>query len=463
MRAAHFKHWLRLGGWNTVIKGPRRQKKMVPRLYEELEEVLMTNLFPTHRIFVREARDVYVYDVEGREYLDFMTVVTSATLGHGIPEVRDAVVETVSRLASGNGYNWYTMELLEAAKAVASLFPPGFGKVHFRVSGSEGVELAVKLAKRHARRSTAIFFTGGYHGRTHYTTTFHGARRLEYGPLPPGMLMVPYPYPYRCPFGPMRPEECAAAAVEVVEHMVNYVAVGDACCIVVEPIQGVGGIVVPPQNFFDGLKRVAREYGILLIVDEVQTGMGRTGTVWAYEQFDLTPDLVVAAKGLAGGLPASVVVARRDVADSQRPGDDHSTFGGSPVLMAAVKATVEYLARNRETLLGNARRMGQYAMKRLWELYDRHPLIGEVRGMGLLIGIELVRDRRTKEPAAKETSSICLDHALRRGLLVVPSGWRSNVIRFAPPLTVRQEHVDRAVDILDEVIGAVEREAGVGR
>ncbi len=421
----------------------------------------MTNLFPAHRIFVKEGRGVYVYDVEGREYLDFMTVVTSATLGHGIPEVRDAVVDVVSRLAAGNGYNWYTVELLEAARAVASLFPPGAVKVHFRVSGSEGIELAVKLAKRHTRRPTALFFTGGYHGRTYYTSTFHGARRPEYGPLPPGVVMAPYPYPYRCPFGSLRPEECAAVAVETVEHMVNYAAAGDVCCMVLEPIQGVGGIVVPPQNFFDGLKRIARDYGILLIVDEVQTGMGRTGTVWAYEQFGLVPDIVVASKGLAGGLPASVVAARREIADSQQPGDDHSTFGGSPVLMAAVKATAEYLVKNREFLLGNARRMGQYAMKRLWELYDKHPLIGEVRGMGLLIGIELVRDRRTKEPATRETSSICFDRALKRGLLLVPSGWRGNVIRFAPPLTVQQEHLDKAIDVLDAVIGEVEREIGI--
>ncbi len=432
-------------------------------LLKELDEYLMTNLYPTHKIVVREARDIYVYDVDGNAYLDFMTVVTTALLGHNPPGLADAIAETAKRLIAGNGYNWYTEELLNAAKAVLSLFPDKnlYNKVHFKLSGSEGIELALKIAKRYTKNTYIMYLMGGYHGRTYLTGSYHGMRRREYGPLPPGTLIAPFPYPYRCPFGDMPPEECGKAAVETIEYYINYVAIKDVCCLVTEPIQGVGGIVVPPMDFFERLKKVLDTYGILLIFDEVQSGMGRTGTTWAFEQFNVKPDIVVAAKGMTGGLPASAVVTRKEITSAMQLNDEHSTFGASAIIMAAVKATVDYYNMHKEELLSNAKKMGEYAMKRLMELYDKHPLIGDVRGLGLMIGIELVKNRKTKEPATKETSDICLNRALKRGVLFVTSGWNGNVIRFAPPLTVKQEHIDKAIEVLDKSLGEIEKEENI--
>lgn len=423
-------------------------------LLRSIDEYVATNVYPAHRIMVRSAKDIYVYDVDGRSYMDFMTVVTTAVLGHNFPGLVEAITRVAERLVAGNGYNWYTEELLEAARSVIGLFP-GYGKVLFKLSGSEGVELAVRMARSFTKGTHVFYMTGGYHGRTYYTRIYGGVRRNIDGPLPPGVIMIPFPNPYRCPFGELPPEECGKATVELVEHYINYAAAKDVCCLVSEPVLGVGGVVVPPRGFFEELRRRLDTYGILLIMDEVQTGMGRTGTTWAFEQFNIKPDIVVAAKGLTGGLPASVVVTSGEVASSLRPNDEHSTFGASPLVMAAVKASVDYYTKHRDEFLSNARAMGDYMVRRLRELQDEYELVGDVRGIGLMIGVELVRDRKTKEPASRETREICFGSALRRGLLVTPSGLWSNVIRLAPPLTVRREHVDRALEILEESIREV--------
>jgi 4-aminobutyrate aminotransferase and related aminotransferases len=430
-------------------------------LLKEIDKYLMTNLYPSHRIFVKKAEGVYLYDIEGNRYLDFMTVVTTATLGHNFKGLGDEIKRVVDNIVAGNGYNFYTEELLNAARNVIKLFDDNimYNKIHFKLSGSEGIELAIKLSKRFNKKSNIAMFMGGYHGRTYLTGLYHGIRRKEYGPLPPGVIILPFPYKYRSKFEEIKEEEYAKIIVEEIEQYIKNNS--DLSCVISEPIQGIGGIVIPPSNFFSLLNKVLKEYGALLIMDEIQTGMGRTGKIWGFENFDTKPDIVVAAKGMTGGLPASAVITRGEIASSMQLNDEHSTFGASAIIMAAVAYSVSYFLKNKENLLDNVNKMGEYSLKRLKELQEEHPIIGEVRGKGLLIGIELVKNRKTKEPASKETSDICLNKALKKGLLVVPSGWYGNVIRFAPPFIVTREQIDEAVDILDKCFYEAEKESKI--
>jgi 4-aminobutyrate aminotransferase and related aminotransferases len=428
---------------------------------KEIDKYLMTNLYPTHRIFVKRAEGAFVYDIEGRRYLDFMTVVTTATLGHNFNGLRNVLSEVSERIIAGNGYNWYTEELLKAAKLVIKLFNNEsiYNKVHFKLSGSEGIELAIKIAKRYTKRNNIAVFMGGYHGRTYLTGVYHGIRRKEYGPLPPGIMILPFPYKYRSVYSEIDDNTYSKVIIEEIENYIKNNS--DLACLISEPIQGIGGIVVPPSNFFALLSRLLKEYGILLIMDEIQTGMGRTGKVWGFENFNVNPDIVVAAKGMTGGLPASAVVTNDRIAASMQLGDEHSTFGASALIMSAVAYSIEYFLNNKDNLLSNVKVMGDYSLKRLNELREKHPIIGDVRGMGLMIGIELIKDRKTKEPATKETNEICLNKALKKGLLVVSSGWYGNVIRFAPPFIVNKEQIDEAIDILDKSLYEIERESGI--
>lgn len=427
----------------------------------EIDKYLMTNLYPSHKIFVKKAEGAYVYDIEGKKYLDFMTVVTTATLGHNFKGLSEEIKKVADNLIAGNGYNWYSEELLKAARNVIKLFDDNtmYNKVHFKLSGSEGIELAIKLSKRFNKKSNIAMFIGGYHGRTYLTGLYHGIRRKEYGPLPPGVILLPYPYKYRSGYEELKEEEYAKIIVEQIEQYVKNNI--DLSCLIAEPIQGIGGIVVPPPNFFSLLSKVLREYGILLVMDEIQTGMGRTGKIWGFENFNVKPDIVVAAKGMTGGLPSSAVVTREEIAKSMQPNDEHSTFGASALLMSAVAYSIDYFLKNKENLLENVRKMGDYSMKRLNELQETHPIIGDVRGKGLLIGIELVKNRKTKEPATKEASDLCLNKALRNGLLIVTSGWYGNVVRFAPPFIVEKEQIDEAIEILDKCISEVEKESKI--
>ena len=425
-------------------------------MLRRLDSSLMTNLFKTHRIVVKRAKGIYVEDVDGKRYMDFMTVITTAYLGHNPDYLVEAIKGAAESLIAGGSYVYYSEYLLRASEKLLSLFPKELNRVAFKPGGGEAVELALKLARKFTKRQEVLVTMGSYHGRTSGSLTFHGSRRKEFGPLIPGMSYIPYPYCYRCPVKADSCESCSDSILQLIDYYLKFSGNRDYAALIIEPIQGVGGIIYPEDSFFPKLASILRENNSLLIFDEIQTGMGRTGTTWRFEALNVVPDIVVVAKGMTGGLPLAAVVTREEIAASMEPGDEHSTYAAPPLVMAAAEATLSYFIDNKEAILKNVREVGEHALKLLEELKERRKLVGDVRGKGLMLGIELVKDKESKKPAREETAQLCFDKALKKGLLLATSGWYGNVIRFAPPLTVSKEEIERAVQIIDESLGEIE-------
>ena len=373
-------------------------------------------------LVVRRGEGAIVEDVDGNRFLDFNAGIAVVSTGHCHPRVVAAIRDQAARLIHMSGTDFYYEEMVALAERLGALSPGGVERrVSFGNSGAEAVEGALKLARYHTGRDKFIAFLGGFHGRTMGAlslTARKATQRAGFGPLVPGVVHSPYPYCYRCPFG-RKPEGCAVECVKFIEEtLFRTIAPPDeVAAIVLEPVQGEGGYIVPPQKFFDELRRVAERFGILLVLDEVQSGVGRTGRMWAAEHFDLTPDIYAVAKGIASGLPLGATVARAEIMDWP-PGAHASTFGGNPVSCAAALVTLELL---EQSLLENAAAMGAYLMDRMRDWPARFPLVGEVRGLGLMLGVELVRDRQSKEKATVERDRI-LARAFERGLLLLGAG-----------------------------------------
>jgi 4-aminobutyrate aminotransferase len=353
-----------------------------------------------------------------------------------------------------SGTDFYYEELVALAEKLAAIAPGAMPRrVSFGNSGAEAIEGCIKVARYATGRDKVIAFFGGFHGRTLGAlslTARKAVQRSGFGPLLPGVAHAPYPYCYRCPFG-KQPDSCAVECVQYIENTLlkTITPPEETAAIVVEPVQGEGGYIVPPRKFFDELARLARQHGILLIFDEVQSGMGRTGRMWAAEHFEAVPDVIAVAKGIASGMPLGATVARADLM-TWPPGAHASTFGGNPVSCAAALVTIALL---EEELVNHAARMGAYLMDRLREWPRRFPVVGEVRGLGLMIGIELVRDQNTRQKAPELRDRV-LRQAFERGLLVLGAG--ENTIRLSPPLVVSRDQCDFALDTLEDCI----REAG---
>ena len=393
-----------------------------------------------------------VHDVDGNVYLDCCAGIAVAATGHAHPDVVRAVADQASRYIhiSTDYYHEPQVELGELLSAVAPV--GGRAKTFFSNSGTEAVEAAIKLARHHTGRVNIIAFLGSFHGRTLGALSLTASRTVQrsgFGPMAPGVYHAPYANPYRCPVG-RDSDSCADACLAYIETQVlaHLVSPGEVAAIIFEPIQGEGGYIVPPPEFVQGLAQIASRHGILLIADEVQSGIGRTGKMFAVEHYSVQPDIVVVAKGVASGLPMGLTIAREDVMDW--PIGAHSnTFGGNPVACAAALATIKLV---RDGLMQTAADVGAYLQARLKDLARRQPLVGDVRGIGLMIGLELVRDRQTKERATTERDALVLA-AFRRGLLVLAAG--PNVIRLSPPLVLTREQADVAVRILDESLSEI--------
>jgi 4-aminobutyrate aminotransferase len=325
-------------------------------------------------------------------------------------------------------------------------------RTFFGNSGTEAIEASIKLARFATGRQNILAFLGGFHGRTMGSVSLTASKAIQrrgFGPLMPGVYHAFYPDTYRPPLGSTA-ESCVDACLDYIEHQLftQLVTPDEIAAIVVEPIQGEGGYVVAPEAFLQRLREIAIEHGILLVVDEVQSGMGRSGRMFAIEHSGVEPDIVATAKGIASGMPLGVAMARAEVM-AWPPGAHASTFGGNPVSCAAAIATIKLL---EDELVANAATVGAHLRDRLRAMAERHPLVGDVRGRGLMIGVELVRDRTTKERATNERDAV-VEAAFRRGLLVLGAG--KNSIRFSPPLVLTREQADVAVGILDEVLTEV--------
>ena len=392
-----------------------------------------------------------VEDVDGNRFLDCAAGIAVNSTGVSHPEVVRAISEQAEKFIHMSGTDFYYEPQVRLAEELSSLAPiDGDVRTFFGNSGTEAMEAALKLSRYSTKRHGTIAFLGAFHGRSFGSLSITASRVIQrrgFGPFAPGVYHAPYPDPYRFPGSA---DACAAASLAFItdEILTHLIAPDEVAAIVVEPIQGEGGYVVPPRAFLQGLRELATSHGMLLIVDEVQSGMGRTGKMFASDHIGLRADIVTIAKGIASGLPLGVTCARAEIM-SWPPGAHASTFGGNPVACAAANATIKLL---REHLVGNAATVGEHLMWGIRTLQQKHTIIGDVRGMGLMIGIELVRDRQTKERATDERNAL-VQAMFRRGVLVLGAG--RNAIRLAPPLVLTKSQADVVLEVLDESLNEV--------
>jgi 4-aminobutyrate aminotransferase len=401
-------------------------------------------------ILVERGEGAYLYDVDGERYLDFTCGIGVTNTGHCHPQIVQAAREQVGKMIHAQVNIIYHQPLLRLAEALREVVPPSLDTFFFSNSGAEAVEGAVKLARHATGRPNVIVFQGSFHGRTNQTmamTTSKTIYRKHYQPLAAGVFVAPYPYAYR--YG-WEPEETSQWCLRELRHLLaTQTAPSETAAIIVEPVLGEGGYVVPPASFLQGLREVCDEHGILLVADEVQSGFGRTGRFFAVEHFDLKPDIMTMAKGLASGFPLSGVAAPRALMDKWLVGTHGGTYGGNAVACAAAEVTVRVL---QEGLVDNAARMGDFLMAGLREVQGRYPVIGDVRGLGLMVGCEFTNpDGTPATEVVKEVLARCLDDRL----LLLNCGTYSNVIRWIPPLIVEREQIESALGIFEWALAAL--------
>jgi 4-aminobutyrate aminotransferase len=427
------------------------------RIVELDRQYISPSYTRSYPLVVRRGRGALIEDVDGNLFLDFNAGIAVVATGHCHPEVVAAVQQQAAELMHMSGTDFYYPSMVELAQELAAISPgPEAKKIYFGNSGTEALEAAIKLARYHTGREKIIAFYGAFHGRTMGSlslTASKAAQRTGFGTLLAGVFHVPYANPYRCPYGKPR-ESCCTECARFIERELfqKIVDPSEVAAIVVEPIQGEGGYLPGPPEFLRDLQRICREHGILLVTDEVQCGMGRTGKWWAGDHASIEPDILCVAKGIASGLPLSATIARASVMDWKQ-GAHASTFGGNPVAIAAALATIRLV---REQYMENARRMGDYLFARLAGWPDQFRIVGDVRGKGLMIGIEIIKDRTTREPAPKLRDAI-VNLAFMKGLLVLGAG--ASTIRLAPPLLIDQEQADFALNALGSAIREAEARA----
>jgi 4-aminobutyrate aminotransferase len=435
----------------TPLPGPEAQKILA--LDKQYISPSYTRDYP---LVAKRGEGALVEDADGNTFLDFSAGIAVVSTGHCHPDVVRAIQKQSEILIHMSGTDFYYPILARLAEKMAVITPGNFPKkVYFGNSGTEAVEAAMKLARFHTKRHRFIAFYGCFHGRTFGSlslTSSKAVQRNGFGPLLPGVSHVPYPNPYRCPAGNGSSQcMCGCECTDFIEKQLFKTTVPpqEVAAIVVEPIQGEGGYVVPPPNFLDRLRQLADRHGILLIFDEVQCGMGRTGKMWASEHSGVVPDILVTAKGIASGMPLGVMVARADVMDWPQ-GAHASTFGGNPIACAAALETIRLL---EEKYIANAARMGEYIFGRLADWKEKHSIVGDIRGKGLMVGIEMVKSQETKEPNAAARNKI-VEAAFKKGLLVLGCG--ENTLRLMPPLVIDREQADFALDVLDRCVTEAE-------
>ncbi|HEY7589013.1 MAG TPA: aspartate aminotransferase family protein [Thermoplasmata archaeon] len=406
-------------------------------------------------IFVDRAKGHKIVDADGEEYIDFTGGIGVLNTGH----LPDAVTQAVrSQLDKYLHLCFMVLNYepyIELAKRLRPTLPFERGKTAFFNSGAEAVENAVKMSRAVTRRPNVISFQNSFHGRTLLTLSMTGKYepyKVNFEPFVPQVYQVPFAYCYRCPLKLSYPE-CGVACLQFIEDEFRAESPADkTACIVAEPVQGEGGFVVPPMEYWKGLRKITKDNGILFVDDEVQAGMGRTGKWWATEHFGVVPDLITSAKALGGGLPLSAVSGPAEIMDIPAPGSIGGTFGGNALACAAAIANLDLI----RGALPNAEVLGHTIEKRFREMAEGHALIGDIRGLGAMQAIELVKDRKTKEPAKKETGEV-IKEARSRGIIILSAGWYGNVVRLLPPLNMPRDALEEGLDVLDASLAAVEK------
>jgi 4-aminobutyrate aminotransferase len=412
----------------------------------------------SYPLVAKRGRGCRVEDVDGNEFLDFAAGIAVTSTGHCHPEVVEAIQKQAAELIHISGTDFYNEPLTELAAKLSAIAPMrGPHRVFYGNSGAEAVECAIKLARYHTGRQHIIAFLGAFHGRTMGALSLTASKpqqKRRFGPLMPGVTHVRYPYAYRgCTGGPQEEEAFALGCARYIEEKLfkTILPPEEVAAIVVEPIQGEGGYVVAPDNFLRELRTICDRHGIMLVADEVQSGAGRTGKWWAMQHSGVEPDIVCSAKGIASGMPLGVCMSKAEVMDWV-PGSHASTFGGNPVSLAAALATIDILEREG---IANAAKVGEKMLERLngWKM--NHPLVGDVRGRGLMIGVELVKDKTTREPVTELRNRV-EEVAFEKGLIILGCGETS--IRLCPPLIVSDDEATVGLDILEDALTQVEKE-----
>ncbi|MGA8103538.1 MAG: acetyl ornithine aminotransferase family protein [Candidatus Acidiferrales bacterium] len=434
----------------TALPGPKAKI-----IVEQDHKLLSPSYTRDYPLVAQKGRGAMIEDVDGNVFLDFAAGIAVVSTGHCHPKVVAAIQAQAAELIHMSGTDFYYQGLVYLAQRLALIVPGAEDKrVYFGNSGAEAVEAALKLARYHTRRDKVIAFYGSFHGRTMGALSLTASRSVQrkgFGALLAGVIHVPYPNSYRGSHG-IPPENSSAACLDYIENEVfkRLADPEEVAAIVIEPVQGEGGYRSAPAEFLQGLQRIARKHGIMLVVDEVQSGMGRTGKWWACEHSGIEPDILCTAKGIASGMPLSAIVARASVMD-WKPGAHASTFGGNPVCIAAALATMDLLENE---YIENARRVGEYIFEKTAGWTEEFRTVGQVRGKGLMVGIQLVRDQVTKEKAPDMRNRI-VNRAFEKGLLILGAGETS--LRLAPPLMIDEEQADFAIATLAECIREDER------
>jgi len=434
----------------TALPGPKAKQ-----VVERDAKFMSPSFTRDYPLVAKSGRGAMVEDVDGNVFLDFAAGIAVCSTGHCHPKVVAAIQKQAAELIHMSGTDFYYENLPLLAERLVKTVPGNEDKkVFFTNSGTEAIEGAVKLARYATKRDKMIAFYGCFHGRTMGSlslTASKSTQRKGFGSLLGGVEHIPYPYAYRCALG-HEPETCGEEILETLENQIfkRLFDPTEVAGIIIEPIQGEGGYVPAPKFFLQELQRICRQHGIMLITDEVQSGMGRTGKWWAFEHAGIEPDIITSAKGIASGMPLGAIIARSSVMD-WKPGSHGTTFGGNPVCLAASLATMDLIEGG---LMENAQKMGKYIFERTADWTNKFKIVGDVRGKGLMVGVEFVRDQRTKERAADLRNAI-VDRAFHKGLLVLGAG--ENSLRLSPPLLIDQEQADFAVRTLEECIREAEK------
>ena len=402
-------------------------------------------------LVVESAHGSVVKDVDGNQFIDFAAGIAVLSTGSTHPRVLEAIDRQSKKFIHFSYTDFYYENLVELSERLVSMIPGRFSKmVYYGNSGAEAVEAAMKLSRNYTKRPIFLAHSGAFHGRTMGALSLTASKPIQREgafPLIPETVHFPYPYCYRCPWKQVFPE-CNYYCVDYFkeQYLEKFVPTDEVAAYFFEPLQGEGGYIVPPPNYFRKMEFLRKE-GILLVSDEIQTGVGRTGKFLGVEHFGVTPDLVTLAKGIASGLPLSAMVARSEVMESWKPGQHASTFGANPVAVEAALATLEVMKTER--LMENAKKLGEVAVKRLNEMEGRYEIVGDVRGLGLFVGAEIVKSKKSKVRGEQEAHQI-MDYCFRHGLLVITAG--RNTLRVVPPLNITEAELNEGLDIMEEAI-----------
>jgi 4-aminobutyrate aminotransferase-like enzyme len=404
------------------------------------------------RLVIDHGKGVYLTDVEGRTFLDFFSGVTVGSLGHSHPSFVSALKDQLDKVTFGS---FATVPRVRFLKELAEAAPGNLRRSHLYSGGSEAVEAAMRLAKAHTKKFEFIGFWGGFHGKTGGVLGLIGDDfKHQRGPLAPGLYSVPYANCYRCPFQATHPE-CSFLCVEFLRKVIRHNTSGSIAAIVVEPIQGTAGNVVPPPGFLKALQEVSREAEALLIADEIITGFGRTGKMFCVEHEGIVPDIITLGKGMGGGFPVSGLISTDEIVASKpfsMPSASSSSYGGNPLAAAACLVTLETI--REENLVEHSNRMGVWLLDRLRKMEDKYPFVGQVRGRGLMIGVELVRDKKSKEPLSGRALRAVFQMALEEGMILMIT---KSVIRINPALILSQEEGNLGLEKLEKIFDALEK------